>query len=153
MTAPESSSPLDISAGAAEQCASAGQTTVYFDGSCPLCSAEISHYVAKDKEQRLCFLDISQQDVNLGADLPTETAMRRFHVRLPDGTLRSGASGFVALWKELPGWRWLAKIARVPGVTLVLELFYQCFLPVRPMLSRFAARLGAEAASQQPKRS
>ncbi|MEM8660514.1 MAG: DUF393 domain-containing protein [Pseudomonadota bacterium] len=144
---PESTSGLDSSAGAAVQNASAGQITVYFDGSCPLCSAEISHYAAKDKEQRLCFLDVSQQGVNPGADLSSETAMQRFHVRLPDGTLKSGASGFVVLWEELPGWRWLAKIARLPSVTPLLELFYRCFLPVRPMLSRLAARLGAKAAS------
>ncbi|MEM8564341.1 MAG: DUF393 domain-containing protein [Pseudomonadota bacterium] len=142
---------LDLSTGPVEQGTAAQRTTVYFDGSCPLCSAEISHYATRDKEQRLCFIDVSGQGVDPGTDLSCEAAMQRFHVRLPDGTLRSGASGFVALWEELPGWRWLAKFARLPGVTYLLELFYRCFLPMRPMLSQLAARLGAKPASQQTK--
>ncbi|MFW2587445.1 thiol-disulfide oxidoreductase DCC family protein [Sagittula sp. SSi028] len=117
--------------------------TVYYDGSCPLCSVEIGHYEKCARAGQLAFVDVSQEGASLGADLDADTAMRRFHVRQADGALASGAAGFVALWAQLPRWRWLAKLARLPGVTPVLEGLYRGFLPLRPRLSRIATRLGA----------
>lgn len=124
------------------------QATVYFDGACPLCTAEIKHYKAQDGGDQLCFVDASQADAALGSDLNAETAMRRFHVRLSDGTLVSGARAFAAIWQTLPGWKWAARIAGIPGVTPLLELGYRLFLPIRPALSKLASWCGAKPALQ-----
>jgi predicted DCC family thiol-disulfide oxidoreductase YuxK len=117
--------------------------TVYFDGSCPLCSAEIGHYSGLAGSERLCFVDVSAPGADAGTDLPTEAALRRFHVRQADGRLLSGAPAFVAIWGMLPAWSPAARLARVPGAVSLLELGYRLFLPVRPLLSRVAAALGA----------
>lgn len=118
-------------------------TTVYFDGSCPLCTVEIGHYASRSGGERLNFVDVSEPAADLGPAFSVETAMSRFHVRLPDGRLESGGRTFIAIWAALPGWRWAARIARVPGVSRVLEGAYRLFLPVRPALSWLAGRLGA----------
>ncbi|WP_349537066.1 DUF393 domain-containing protein [Sagittula sp. NFXS13] len=118
------------------------EVTVYYDGACPLCSAEIGHYRKQPGAERLCFVDVSREDVEVGPDLDPDAARGRFHVRRADGTLQSGARGFVAIWAQLPRWRWAAKLARVPGVTPVLEGAYRVFLPLRPWLSRMAGRFG-----------
>lgn len=124
--------------------------TIYFDGSCPLCSVEIDHYASRDGGHQLSFVDVSAKDAELGTGLAPGDAMRRFHVRLPDGTLLSGARAFVAVWASLPGWKWAARLAGIPGATPLLEVAYRAFLPVRPVLSKVAGYVGARAANPRP---
>ena len=127
--------------------------TVYFDGSCPLCSLEIGHYASLDRDNQVRFVDVSDKRAYLGADLGPDDACRRFHVRLPDGTLLSGARAFIAVWRTLPGWRRLAPIAALPGVPVLLEGLYRIFLLIRPALSRLAGLFGARPANPDSTRS
>lgn len=60
--------------------------------------------------------------------------MQRFHVLTPDGEMVSGARAFVQMWSQLPGWRHLARIAKLPGVLPVLEIAYRVFLVFRPCM-------------------
>jgi hypothetical protein len=68
-------------------------------------------------------------------------AMERFHVRASDGRVLSGAAAFVEVWARLPGWRWAARAASLPGMMVLLELAYRMFLPVRPFISRLFGRI------------
>lgn len=119
--------------------------TVLYDGACPLCRREIAH--AKGLAQRrsdsaLCFLDISQPTAGDDAFSGDRAALlARFHVQRADGSRLDGAAAFVAMWGRLPGWRWLARLARLPGVLTVLELAYRGFLKLRPGLQAIARRL------------
>ncbi|MBC7579535.1 MAG: DUF393 domain-containing protein [Tardiphaga sp.] len=109
--------------------------TVYFDGSCPLCAAEIAYYRGQDPSKVICFRDVSQAGASTGPDLTRPQAMKRLHVRNHDGALVSGAAAFVRIWEELPGWRWAARIAKRRRVLGVLEMGYSAFLHVRPLIS------------------
>ena len=109
-------------------------STVYYDGSCPLCRAEIGYYSRTDQDGALCFVDVSAA----GAAPPEG-----------DGRLLSGAEAFVEVWRRLPRWRWAARLASLPGVLAVLELGYRLFLPVRPFISRGVARLQQRAAGSE----
>jgi len=109
--------------------------TIYFDGSCPLCQAEISHYRNQAGASQLCFRDVSRDDQPLEPDLARAEAMSRFHVRRSNGQLVSGAAAFASIWSELPRWRWAARIAALPGVMALLEGGYRLFLPARPTLA------------------
>ena len=118
--------------------------TVYYDGACPLCTAEIGHYESREGAERLCFVNIAEQTGVTGADLDRNAALKRFHVRTADGALLSGAAAFTEIWATLPGWRWLARLARLPGMPWLLERLYRGSLPLRPTLSRIATRFGAK---------
>lgn len=118
--------------------------TVLYDGACPLCSREIAHYRALAGQGRepaaLVFHDVSAPAATLPGGPTRDELLRRFHVQQADGRMLSGAAAFVALWARLPGWRWLATAARLPGVTMALEAAYRAFLPLRPALQRWARR-------------
>jgi predicted DCC family thiol-disulfide oxidoreductase YuxK len=116
--------------------AETSKSTIYYDGSCPLCRAKIAHYRGTDPAGALCFGDVSGTDASLPSGLTRQQAMQRFHVRSGNGKLLSGVAAFVEVWSRLPKWRWVARAAAVPAAITVLELGYRLFLPVRPLISR-----------------
>ena len=116
------------------------KSTVYFDGSCSLCRAEIGYYRRNDQGRALCFVDISKTGAVPPEGITQERAMKRFHVRASDGRVLSGAAAFVEVWTPLPGWRWAARAASLPGALIALEWGYRIFLPVRTFSSRLFGR-------------
>ena len=118
----------------------ATQSIIYFDGSCPLCNAEIGYYRRSDVAEALCFVDVSKTNVELDKGLNPQQAMQRFHVRTREGKLISGAAAFVEVWSRLPNWKWVAQMAALPGGISMLEICYKMFLPVRPVISRLFAK-------------
>ena len=117
------------------------KTTLYFDGSCALCRAEIGVYRRQDQANALGFVDVSATGAVPPEGITRQKAMERFYVRTGDGRVVSGAAAFVEVWSRLPGWRWSARAAALPGALAVLELGYRAFLPVRPFISRRLGRV------------
>ena len=116
-----------------------GKLSVYFDGGCPVCRAEISSYQGSPGGDGICWLDVTKVSADeLGPGLVPEAAIARFHVRRPDGELVSGAAAFVEVWKQLPKWRWLATMAQFPGAIRLMEYAYRLFLEIRPLWRKTA---------------
>jgi predicted DCC family thiol-disulfide oxidoreductase YuxK len=100
----------------------------FYDGGCPLCSKEIAHYRRIDSAGRIDWIDITAADAELaaaGLDLPT--AMRRLHVREPNGEVVSGVPAFLAIWRRLPRWHLLAAAVTALRLTGPLEWAYVRF--------------------------
>jgi predicted DCC family thiol-disulfide oxidoreductase YuxK len=108
------------------------QPIVYFDGACPLCAREIALYRKAAGAGAVTWCDVSRETTP--GDLTPDAALARFHVRLPDGHLVSGARAFIALWLSLPRWRWLGRIASIPPLPGLLEFAYVGFLKLRRQL-------------------
>jgi 3-demethoxyubiquinol 3-hydroxylase len=125
--------------------------TVFFDGGCPLCRREIGLYQRASAGLPINWLDVNQADT-LPAGLSPEVAMSRFHVLLKhanDEQLLSGAKAFTALWRNIPGWRWLGIVGGLPVIVSLLEFAYRFFLIVRPQMQALARYL-EPAKSQSP---
>ena len=122
--------------------------TVLYDGSCPLCRREVGVYRGLPSSQPIAWQDVSEDGTQLPGNGQRQTYMARFHVQQADGTLLSGAAAFVALWATLPGWRWLAKLAALPGATPLMEWLYCRFLVVRPWLQKAVVALDKPQGSQ-----
>lgn len=122
-------------------CRDAGALTVLYDGACPLCRREMAVYRDLPSADPIHFVDISRGALpsTLPAAVSRDDLLRRFHVQRADGSLASGARGFIALWAALPGWRWLARLGALPGVAPLMEAAYRGFLRVRPAMQRMAA--------------
>ena len=103
--------------------------TVYYDGACPVCRREIGFY-QKRTGGAVRYCDVAAE-VCPAPDLDREQALRRFHVRMPDGALVSGAAAFLALWRATPGFRLPASLLSAPPVVAVLDVAYAGFLRLR----------------------
>jgi predicted DCC family thiol-disulfide oxidoreductase YuxK len=89
------------------------ETTVIYNGACPVCSREIGVYRARAVGP-VDFVDLNETDhARLG--LTPDAAARRLHV-VEDGRLLVGVEAFRALWRATPGFRWLAAVTGWPGV-------------------------------------
>ncbi len=119
--------------------------TVLYDGDCPMCRAEIRHFQGLAASEALAWQDVSAPLARLPAGGDRAAYMARFHVQRSDGAVLSGALAFVALWSVLPGWRWLARLARLPGMTAVVECGYRVFLLLRPRLQWLARKAAARS--------
>ncbi|MEM6711386.1 MAG: DUF393 domain-containing protein [Pseudomonadota bacterium] len=109
--------------------------TVYYDGACPLCQREISFYQGLDGADAIRWHDVSKVDTGTDA-LTQNQAMARFHVRRADGSLVSGARGFIEVMKTIPKLKTLATILSVPPLPWIAEGAYRLFLPLRPTLKK-----------------
>ena len=111
-------------------------TVVYHDGACPLCQREIAFMRDRDANGRLRFVDVTEGGAVLPDGMGRDAMLARFHVRGPDGRLRSGADAFATAWRDVRGLGWLGRIVSLPGLRLGFEGFYRIFLLVRPKMQR-----------------
>jgi len=119
---------------------SAADCVIYFDGACPLCRREISHYRSKEGASAIEWVDAASCDaVALGHDLSRDAALARLHARRPDGSLVSGVAAFATIWSRLPAYRWLASLVSSRTVLTVLDVGYAAFLRLRPLWRRAKA--------------
>lgn len=104
------------------------RTTMFYDGSCPLCRREVAHYRRLDRDGRVHWQDIAADPTPLKPHgVSAEQAMRRLHALDADGRLVSGAWAFAAIWRELPGYRWLARLVSTLHLLPLIDALYRRF--------------------------
>jgi predicted DCC family thiol-disulfide oxidoreductase YuxK len=113
------------------------ELTIYFDGLCPLCSREIAYYRKRTADDpTVHYLDITDPTFDARAQGLDPTAIHRLmHVKVGE-EVQTGLNAFIALWERVPGFRWLARLARFPGVYQLFWVGYRLFALVRPYLPR-----------------
>lgn len=108
--------------------------TVWFDGACPLCTAEIALMRRLDTNGAIDFVDVAVPD----AVCPLDRAelLSRFHAQEAGKPIVSGAAAFAAMWRAVPLLRPLGISAQFPPALWLLERAYRLFLRVRPAIVR-----------------
>lgn len=89
---------------------------VLYNGKCPICAAEIAQYRAQAiaADAPLEFIDLHQTALEDWGISPDQAA-RRLHLR-KGGQVISGFPAFLAIWRDLPRLRWLARLLSAPGL-------------------------------------
>lgn len=110
-----------------------GRTTTLYHGACPVCGTEIAHYrrYAGDRALALGWEDISDgrhAPLMEAHGIDREAAKKRLHVVTADGELLAGVDAFLALWREMPRYRPLARVLGLPGVRHVAAAVYDRLL-------------------------
>ncbi len=113
---------------------------VFYNDECPVCDAEICHYQRLDTAaDQVAFTPISQNPDALKTEgLTKEDIKRRLYAYDTNGTLLSGTDAFIAIWAELPSYRWLAKFTRLPVIYQIANVLYD-YVAV-PLLARWNQR-------------
>ena len=100
------------------------KTAVLYNAECPVCNFEISHYADYAAKSGL---PIRFDDLNSDArntwNLTEDEAARRLYV-LHDGKLTSGIPAFLVLWRQMPRYRWLARVVGMPGLRQIASVVY-----------------------------
>ena len=99
-------------------------TAVLFNADCPVCNFEITHYAdyAKTNGLPIRFDDLNS-DALANWNLTADQAARRLYV-VHNGTLTSGIEAFIVLWRQMPRYRWLARIVGLPVIKQISALLY-----------------------------
>ncbi|SDX45451.1 thiol-disulfide oxidoreductase DCC family protein [Roseicitreum antarcticum] len=114
------------------------ELSVLYNAACPVCAREIDHYARHADRHALPIRFDGLQTADPAAyGVSADTAARRLHV-LHDGRVLSGVPAFVALWRAMPGYRWLARIVDLPGLRQLSAAVYDHALA--PLLYRLHLR-------------
>ena len=120
----------------------AGSTSrVYYNGDCPVCNAEMTHYagIASADSLPIRFIDsTSEPEAFVRYGLRAEHLDGRLYHRDPRGHLTSGLDALLEVWTELPRYRWLARSLSLPLLHAAASVTYD--LLVAPTLAWNARR-------------
>ena len=116
---------------------------VFYDSQCAICSRKVEDY-KKLNNKRQCktdsiiWLDIYQNRIALkNAGISFTAAKSSLQVACNQGVIYSGVKAHLQLWKELAGYRLIAKIIEsTPGLYALCCLYYQGFLAYRRIINR-----------------
>ena len=108
---------------------------VLYNGDCPICAREIAVYrrAAQAEALPVTFEDLNTTDLAAWG-VSRDAARRRLHVRDAE-RLRAGVPAFLALWRAIPRYRWLARLVSLPGLHPLARITYNAILA--PLLYGF----------------
>jgi uncharacterized protein (TIGR01777 family) len=92
-------------------------TEIYYNGDCPVCSAEMNHYagICAGSQKSLRFIDALQTpDALARCGLRTDHLERRVYLKDSKGRIVSGLPALIELWQRMPQYRWLARVTSLP---------------------------------------
>jgi predicted DCC family thiol-disulfide oxidoreductase YuxK len=113
---------------------------VFFDGSCHVCSTEMSVYMRKDHGGRLEFVDISDPGFKPhDYHISLAEFMTQMHAIDRNGMVFRGIDAFQAIWQAFPGSSWckfLVVLMDMPMFRSIARLSYRIFARVRRYLPK-----------------
>ncbi len=102
--------------------------TVFYDGKCGLCRREIEHYIKIAPVDVFHWVDVTIDQSTIKAlNIAYADALRQLHVQDEQGNMHIGVDAFIVIWKHIPRWRILSKIASLPIIRPIANKAYKAF--------------------------
>ena len=97
---------------------------IFFNNSCNICRAEISHY-KKYSDKKVEWIDVTNnEEAQKVTSKSYKELLRRMHV-IQDGKVIDGAESFLIIWKNVPKYNFLYKIFKIKALFFLLNIFYE----------------------------
>jgi predicted DCC family thiol-disulfide oxidoreductase YuxK len=111
------------------------QLTIFYDGFCPLCVAEMNKLKGYDAASKLAFVDIQHQDFCVAyPELDWQALNAVIHVQLADGSMVKGLDATYLAW-QVVGKGWLYAPLRWPLIRWFADGLYLLFARHRYSIS------------------
>ena len=128
------------------------KTQVFYDGDCPLCTVVARWYLTATGADNLEFVNIASPGFDATAHSLDPLAVQRvIHALTPGGKVVCGLDALIAIWSELPDYRWRARLARLPGIHFLLAAGYRLVAANRHWLKRAEKGLKDKRDPRDPK--
>ena len=97
---------------------------VFFNNSCNICKAEISHY-KKHSNDKIEWIDVTNnKEAQKITSKSYKELLRRMHV-IQAGKVIDGAESFLIIWKHVPKYYFLYKLFKIKPLFFFLNIFYE----------------------------
>ncbi len=108
--------------------------SIFYDGKCPLCLAEIHVLKNNNRQQLLTFIDVHDNNA-LGETVSCDLALKVIHAQLASGKVIKGPKVFEEAYKrsDLKIMKWLFSFKLFQGLYAV---FYPLFAKFRHQISK-----------------
>jgi predicted DCC family thiol-disulfide oxidoreductase YuxK len=112
------------------------ELTLFYDGKCPFCKAEMTRLERWDQHQRLCFIDIANPSFDISATGVTFADLdRELHSMTRSGAMLKGLDSMLAAY-TLVNKAYLVLPLRIPFLRPYLSQMYLAFARNRYKFSR-----------------
>ncbi len=102
--------------------------TLYYDGACPLCRAEIGK-LERHSRDKLCLVDIHEMQDDAGTP-DRDALLARLHLRTADGEWLTGIDANIRAWHHTP-FRRLWQVLGWPLIRPFAAFGYETWLKLR----------------------
>ena len=98
---------------------------VFYNKSCKICNAEITHYKKNNSTTTFSWIDIvNNSNAQKLTSKSYKQLLRRLHV-LSNGEVLEGAAAFLEIWKHIPRYVFLYKIFKIKLFFILFSLAYE----------------------------
>ncbi|MDP3792161.1 MAG: DCC1-like thiol-disulfide oxidoreductase family protein [bacterium] len=113
--------------------------TIYYDGSCPMCTVIIGKVDDSLQKGKFNPKDITKE--SLPQNLTKSEVEKEIHLIDSDGKVYKNAEAILKILEEYPRWKFLAKIGRLPVIKQLLPLGYKFIAVNRHFIFGPASRI------------
>ena len=97
--------------------------TIYYDGSCPMCTAIIKRIDRSKHKEKFNKKDITKDP--LPQDITKTATEKEIHVVDANGRIYKNAQAILKILEEYPKWKFIAKIGELPIIRQLLPVGYK----------------------------